>query len=110
MNFDFSLILVILSAATGAIWLIDHFLFAKPRFNRVSQFLAERKVSNEDFQPYLNSLDQDSKPKQTPTGTSEAAKDVNLKADPARKKILEQALAIYRDPVPVEYAKSFFPI
>lgn len=97
MNFDFSLILVILSAATGAIWLIDHFIFSRSRFNTLSQFLAERRVSNEDFLLYLASLDENSKP-------------ANIAADPARKIILEQALVIYREPVPVEYAKSFFPI
>jgi signal peptidase I len=108
MNFDFSLILVILSAATGAIWLLDHFVFAKPRSKRVSQFLAERKVSNEDFQLYLHSLEEDNK--SATTESSAAAQDANKKTDPARKKILEQALVLYRDPVPVEYAKSFFPI
>ena len=110
MNFDFSLILVILSGATGAIWLIDHFVFAKFRFNRLSQFLAERRVSNEELQLYLNSLDENSNPAKATTENTEAGKDVSKKADPARKKILEQAAAIYRDPVPVEYAKSLFPI
>ena len=110
MNFDFSLILVILSAFTGIIWLFDHIVFAKPRLNKVSQFLAERKVSNEDFQLYLNSLDEDNKPKKLKNEVSESGKETAAKTDPARKKILEQALAIYRDPMPVEYAKSFFPI
>ncbi|MES2624312.1 MAG: signal peptidase I [Pseudomonadota bacterium] len=110
MNFDFSLILVILSAITGVVWLVDHFVFAKPRFNKVSQFLAERRVSNEDFQLYLNSLDENSKPKETKIESVEPGKDAIVKADPARQKILEQALVLYRDPAPVEYAKSFFPI
>ena len=110
MNFDFSLILVILSAVTGIVWLIDYLAFAKPRMNKVAQFLAERKVSNEDFQLYLNSLDEDNKPKKIQPESSAASIESAPKADPARKKILEQALAIYRDPMPVEYAKSFFPI
>lgn len=108
MNFDFSLILVVLSAVTGLIWLLDHFLFAKPRFNKVSQFLAERKVSNDEFQQYLNSLDEDHKPKKAAEAV--AATPAGAHVDPARKKIFEQAMVIYRDPMPVEYAKSFFPI
>src|SRR5215204_184608 len=101
MNFDFSLILVVLSAVTGIVWLIDHFLFAKPRFNKVSQFLAERHVSNDEFQQYLNSLDEDDKPGKKTNESSAPGTQVGASTDPAKKKILEQALAIYRDPMPV---------
>ena len=110
MNFDFSLILVILSAVAGIVWLVDYLVLAKPRLNKVSRFLTERKVSNEDFQLYLDSVDEDNKPKKAQPNSAESAADASQKTDPARKKILEQALAIYREPMPVEYAKSFFPI
>jgi signal peptidase I len=110
MNFDFSLLLIFLSATTGTIWLIDHFVFAKSRFKRLSQFLVEGGVSKEDFQLYLNSLDDHSNPAKATTENADTDKGAGEKANPARKKILEQATAIYRDPVPVEYAKSFFPI
>jgi signal peptidase I len=111
MNFDFSLILVILSAVTGLVWLIDHFVFAKSRFNKVSQFLAARKVSNEEFQQYLNSLDEDNRPKKiAAVKGATVAKTTDSNTDPVKRKVLEQALVLYRDPLPVEYAKSFFPI
>jgi signal peptidase I len=110
MTFDFSLILVVLCATTGAIWLIDHFLFSTPRFNKFSQFLAERKVSNEDFQLYLNNLDESSKLRKTTKENLEATKNTWKETDPAQNRILEQAVVLHRDPMPVEYAKSFFPI
>lgn len=114
MNFDFSLTLIILSAVAGAIWLIDYFVFSKARHNKLSQFLSQQKVNNEDFQIFLNSLAENGKPTKVATQSSEATavttKDTSKKTDPAQQKILEQALALYRKPVPVEYAKSFFPI
>ncbi|MES2627173.1 MAG: signal peptidase I [Pseudomonadota bacterium] len=110
MNFDFSLILVILCTATGAIWLIDHFVFAKPRFEKLLQFLAERKITKEGFQRYLDGLAENSKIAKAATDDIEARSEVENGVDPARETTLQQAAAIHRDPLPVEYAKSFFPI
>ncbi|AFU97878.1 signal peptidase I [Simiduia agarivorans] len=77
MDINFPLILVLLVAVSGAIWLLDIFLWAKPRRERVEQALQQLsqtslKETDEAYQ----------------TALSVAAKE----------------------PVPVEYSKSFFPV
>ena len=104
MNIDFSLWLLILSAVSGLIWLVDALLFARMRRNQVSRFLAGKSISDEDFKAFVESLDEDGKP-QGAAGNGESGK-----ADVVKQKLLEQALALHRESMPVEYAKSFFPI
>ncbi|MGH8042739.1 MAG: signal peptidase I [Rudaea sp.] len=71
MEFDFALLLVVLTAITGVIWLIDRLLFARRRAAR-AQALATAEGS-----------------------TSE------------RQQRAEEAM---REPILVEYARSFFPV
>ena len=103
MNIDFSLWLLILSVVSGLLWLIDAVVFAKLRQRKVTAFLASRNVSVGEFSAYVDSLDEDGKPRT-------AAATEGAKPDPVRQKLLEQALALHRESLPVEYAKSFFPI
>lgn len=100
MNIDFSLVLLVLSAVCGVIWLADALFLAKPRWQRVADLLRSRDISESEFRAWLESLDETGRP---PQGES-------TKPDPVRQKLLEQALAAWRESVPVEYAKSFFPI
>jgi signal peptidase I len=104
MNIDFSLWLLILSAVSGFIWLVDALVFARRRRQKVSAFLAGKSLSADEFTAFVASLDEDGKP-QVATGSAEAGK-----TDVVRQKLLEQALVLHRESVPVEYAKSFFPI
>lgn len=96
MNIDFSLVLLVLSAVAGLVWLYDALFLARGRRAHLQSFLQAGRVSDEEFRQYLDGLE-DSSGKVPPT-------------DPARRKMLEHALDIWRDPAPVEYAKSFFPI
>jgi len=100
MNIDFSLVLLVLSAVCGVIWLADALFLAKPRRQRVADLLRSRDISEAEFSAWLESLDENGRPPQTESA----------KPDPVRQKLLEQALAAWRESVPVEYAKSFFPI
>ena len=100
MNIDFSLVLLVLSAATGAIWLFDAVFLAKPRARRLSSSLESRKISETEFKEWLDGLDENGKPRAGQAAT----------IDPVRRKHLEQVLTEGREPVAVEYAKSFFPI
>lgn len=99
MNIDFSFWLLVLSAVTGLVWLGDSLLLARRRQQEVAGFLAARNISNDEFRAFVDSLDEDGK-----------AKSTEARPDPARQKLMEQALALHRESVPVEYAKSFFPI
>ena len=56
MSFDFSLILLIFSAITGVIWLLDSLLLRKPRDKKVASFLSEKGVSENDFRVFVNYL------------------------------------------------------
>lgn len=100
MNIDFSLVLLVLSAVTGLVWLYDAVFLARGRHGRLKTFLQAGKVSEDEFREYLDgldSLDGKSRPDAVPP-------------DPARVKMLQHALTLWREPAPVEYAKSFFPI
>jgi signal peptidase I len=103
MNIDFSLWLLVLSAVTGLVWLGDALVLARKRRQAVAAFLASRGVSASEFEAFVESLDEDGKAK-----AAEAKPD--SRPDPAKQKVMEQALALHRESVPVEYAKSFFPI
>lgn len=96
MNIDFSLVLLVLSALTGVVWLFDALFQVRGRNARLQAFLQTGQVGTEEFRTYLDSLDENGKSRAAP--------------DPARLKLLEHAYRIWREPVPVEYAKSFFPI
>jgi signal peptidase I len=104
MNIDFSLVLVVLSAVAGAIWLLDSLVLAKPRQQKLLDFLKERGVSVDDFRAYAATLDENGKPV-PPSDKSKAAPQ-----DPVKLRQLEAAVALNRFPAPVEYARSFFPI
>jgi signal peptidase I len=103
MNIDFSLWLLVLSAVTGLVWLGDALVLARKRRQAVAAFLASRGVSAGEFDAFAESLDEDGKAK-----AADAKPD--SRPDPVKQKVMEQALALHRESVPVEYAKSFFPI
>lgn len=96
MNIDFSLVLLVLSAIAGIVWLYDVVFLARGRNARLQTFLHAGNVSTAEFQDYLSGLDASGKNRVPP--------------DPVKMKMLEHGLGIWREPVPVEYAKSFFPI
>ena len=104
MNIDFSLWLLILSAVAGLLWLVDSLVFAKARRRKVEEFLAARNLSTGEFKAYVESLDEDGKPRAANGAAGETVRD------PQKQKQLEQAWVLNRESVPVEYAKSFFPI
>ncbi len=74
MDIDFSLVLVILVAISGALWLLDSLLIRKTRLAAV-----------EDYQ------------RSQPKGQSE-------------DQIAARLEELSREPLPIEYAKSFFPV
>ena len=71
MNFDFALVLVIITAVSGLIWLVDSLFFAR---NRMAAFSAEPNTNNAE---------------ESASATTDEP---------------------YREPVLVEYARSFFPV
>ncbi len=101
MNIDFSLVLVVLSAVTGLVWLLDIAAFARPRQQKVLEYLARHGLSLDDFNAYAATLDEDGKPIGKPAG---------LAQDPVKLKHLVAAATLARFSTPVEYARSFFPI
>ncbi len=104
MSFDFSLILLVFSAVTGVIWLIDILALKKPRLKKVADLLAASKISREDFDlfvRYLENKEQEGRDQADWVG--EGARFQNQAA-------MEKAYAAYSDPIFVDYAKSFFPI
>ena len=109
MSFDFSLILLIFSGITGAVWLLDIILLKRPREKKVKAFLAEKNVPENDFRAFVHyHLTGDR------GDTSEAASaktETRKENNPfPNQKTLEQAYTIYQEPLLVDYAKSFFPI
>ncbi len=99
MPTDFSFWLLILSAVSGLLWLVDALVLARKRRQQVAAFLAGRNVSADEFRVFVASLDAEGRSQATAT-----------KTDVVKQKLLEQALALHRESVPVEYAKSFFPV
>lgn len=101
MNIDFSLVLVLLSLVSGLVWLADSLWWRRPRQERTEAFLSRNSTSIEAFEAYLDTLDSNGKP----TKAAEA-----VAPDITKQALFRQAVDLYRDPAPVEYAKSFFPI
>jgi signal peptidase I len=100
MNIDFSLVLLVLSAVSGVVWLYDALFLARGRRQQLQNFLQAGRVSDDEFRQFLESQEE---------GRNTAAK-AEVQTDPQRRKLLENAVGLAREPVPVEYAKSFFPI
>jgi len=105
MSFDFSLILLVFSAITGVIWLLDIVLMKKPRQAKVDAFLASKGVPRNDFDLFARYLETGKKDGRLATE--------NKSGDSLRfqnQSTLEQAYDLYQEPLVVDYAKSFFPI
>lgn len=94
MDMDFSLILFVLVLISGVIWLYDVVFLARSRSRSFEEFSREKGIDEEEFKAFL----EDSAPGKPALGKA------------ARQKIISQALEINQESVPVEYAKSFFPI
>ena len=109
MNIDFSLLLLILSLISGFIWLIDAVVLARPRHNLVAEFLEKQQITMDEFREFLDGLDEDGRPLEDKKARG-AEKGKGVRADPVRTRNMEHAWSLYRESVPVEYAKSFFPI
>ena len=58
MNIDFSLVLLVLSALTGVVWLFDVIFLAGKRRQKVAAFLAGRSISTDEFTTFVDSLDE----------------------------------------------------
>jgi signal peptidase I len=109
MNFDFALILTLLTLAAGIAWLVDALFLAKKRQHLVMQYLGAQHIDAADFQHYLDHLDE-SRPEEKRADANAGEGDVPGRLDPGRERAFEQAWLLFREPVAVEYAKSFFPI
>jgi signal peptidase I len=101
MNIDFSLVLVLLSAVSGLVWLADILLWRGPRQEQTEAFLSRNNTTLASFETYLDTLDEKGQPTPATEGT---------KTDVATRAVFRQALTYAREPSAVEYAKSFFPI
>jgi len=100
MNIDFSLVLLVLSALAGLIWVFDAVFLARTRMQKVESWLQSSNVSHDDFREYLAALDENGRP---------SGQDSKNKTTVSSKS-LDQAFRLYRESLAVEYAKSFFPI
>ncbi|MDR0779232.1 MAG: signal peptidase I [Pseudomonadales bacterium] len=101
MNIDFSLVLVVLCAVSGLIWLADILWWRKPRQQQIQAFLTRNNTTLDTFKSYLGTLNDKGQP--TPATAT-------LKADAVTRAVFHQTLIFAREPALVEYAKSFFPI
>ena len=106
MSFDFSLILLIFSAITGVIWLLDSLLLRKPRDQKVNSFLKTKGIPENDFRIFVNYLQTGEREGQS---DGSAQDNAQISTFPNQNS-LEEAYRIYQDPIVVDYAKSFFPI
>lgn len=88
MDIDFSLVLLVLVVVSGVIWLADALLLAPRRREKLEAFARETGITAEEFRAYME------------RGESRGN----------REKALEQAASLQREPTPVEYARSFFPV
>lgn len=109
MTFDFSLILVMLCGLTGATWLVDSVMFARKRKNGLMQFLQVHGVSPEDYRQYRDYLDATVVPTMT-TGKGHPSVATGQGAGNIQRALIAQARVTYRTPLPVDYARSLFPI
>src|SRR5690606_28366327 len=89
MDIDFSFLLFVLVAVAGVVWLLDALFLAKPRRHRVETYVRQQGLSEEDVRRY---------------------REEEKASDPRKEEALRRAAALEREPVPVEYAKSFFPV
>lgn len=103
MSFDFSLILLVFSAITGVIWLVDVLVLKKPRLKKVDAVLAGSKVTRNDFDLFVRYLESGDKEGLQQQGAADSTRFQN-------QAVLERAYDVYREPLVVDYAKSFFPI
>ena len=62
MNIDFSLVLVILSALTGLAWAFDKVVLAPPRKEAIVDFLKGKGLTPEEFNSWVDTLDEDGSP------------------------------------------------
>jgi signal peptidase I len=106
MSFDFSLILLIFSAITGVIWLLDSLLLRKPRDKKVNSFLKAKGIPENDFRIFVKYLQTGEREDQLDGNTQD---NVQVSKFP-NQNALEEAYGVYQDPIVVDYAKSFFPI
>ncbi|HTQ99694.1 MAG TPA: signal peptidase I [Candidatus Acidoferrum sp.] len=102
MNIDFSLVLVVLSAVTGVVWLVDAVMLAKPRREDVAEFLKGKGLSQEEFNAWVATLDDDGKP--------QSGKEGDTGINPVKLKHLQEAFDLNRYPIVVDYSRAFFPI
>jgi len=103
MNIDFSLVLVVLSAVGAAVWLYDRVVLRQPRQAATQEILQRHSLAWDGFRNYVDLLDEDGQLRAT-------EKDKAALPDAATQAVYRKALERYREPVAVEYAKSFFPI
>src|SRR5690606_26280839 len=103
MNIDFSLVLVVLSALGAAIWLYDRLVLRQPRQSTTEELLQRHSLTWDGFRRYADLLDEDGQ-------LRVSDKDKATLPDAATQAVYRKALEQYREPVAVEYAKSFFPI
>lgn len=89
MDIDFSLLLLVLVAVSGALWLIDALFLARPRRQRVESFVRKTGLTEEDIERF---------------------REEEAPLEPRKQQLLRQAADLEREPVAVEYAKSFFPV
>lgn len=91
MDFDFTLLLVIAVGVTGVAWLFDSLLLRPGRRQRVGAYLKQAGVDSKDWASWQD--------KPVAEGMNES-----------RRAQLTQASELDREPLLVEYAKSFFPV
>ena len=91
MDMDFSLILLIAVAISGCIWLFDYFVLAPPRREKVVSYLQSKGKTEESYKEYFD-------------------EENGENADNNSVKTYENAYKLEMEPIPVEYAKSFFPV
>ena len=104
MNIDFSLVLVILSALTGLAWAFDKVVLAPPRKEAIVDFLKGKGLTPEEFNSWVDTLDEDGSPLPAKGKTQSPG------PDPARLKNLQAAFQLNRYPLIVDYSRAFFPI
>jgi signal peptidase I len=97
MNFDFSLILFGICLVAVIVWLVDLFLLRKKRESRLQLYLQSSNINPHEFAEFWSGLVNGNE-----LSEAEVAK--------AKSRGYLQACQIKRDPLPVEYAKSFFPV
>src|SRR5690554_5054078 len=91
MDIDYSLLLLVLVLVSGLIWLFDALVLAPKRRRAVENYARQQGLEVAEIRSYRE------------------ARETDADATPVQPR-LEQAAVLDREPVPVEYAKSFFPV